>query len=134
MEAYALDVLREQHLATADIGERTRETTYATLMADLEQEGRCLVIAGGEACKFLRGNNTCAIYPTRPNACVAMQAGDKQCQQARRAEGLTVLTCAGDCPHLWLSIRYVKHRHVTEDGRRILTENGGSTTRGPPRD
>ncbi len=92
VEVYDLDVLREQHLATADISGTTRGMTYDTLMAELEQEGHCLVIAGGgEECKFLRGDNTCAIYPTRPNACVAMQAGDEQCQAARADEGLPPL-------------------------------------------
>ena len=94
VEAYELDVLREQHLATADIGEWTRDMTYETLIAALEQEGRCLVIVGGDECKFLRGDNTCAIYPTRPNVCVGLQAGDEQCQEARIAEGLPPLTCS----------------------------------------
>ena len=92
VEAYDLDVLREPHLATADIGEWTREMVYQDLMAELEQEGKCLVIAGGgEPCKFLRESNTCAVYPTRPNVCVALQPGDEQCQEAREAEGLTPL-------------------------------------------
>jgi Fe-S-cluster containining protein len=86
-----LDVLREQHLATADISDRTRGLSYDALMADLEQEGKCLVIAGGDGCKFLRGNNLCAIYPTRPNVCVAMRPGEEQCQDARRKEGLPPL-------------------------------------------
>jgi len=93
VEAYDLDVLREQHLAAAYITERTRALSYDALMADLEQDGRCLVIAGGESeCKFQRGDNTCAIYPTRPNVCVAMRPGDEQCQEARGAEGLPPLT------------------------------------------
>lgn len=91
VEVYDVDVQREPHLAAADICERTRGATYETLMANLQQDGRCLVIAGGQECKFLRGNNTCAVYPTRPNACVAMQAGDEQCQEARQREGLPPL-------------------------------------------
>jgi len=91
VEAYDLDVLREPHLAAADISEHTRDLAYNDLMAELEQDGKCLIIAGPEECKFLRGNNTCAIYPTRPNVCVAMQAGDEQCQQARDTEGLPPL-------------------------------------------
>ena len=93
VEANALDVLREPHLAAADIGEWTREMSYQTLMAELDQDGKCLVIAGGgDECKFLRGSNTCAIYPTRPNTCVAMQAGDEQCREARGEEGLPPLS------------------------------------------
>jgi Fe-S-cluster containining protein len=94
VEAYDLDVLREPHLAAADIGERTREMVYQDLMAELEQDGACLVIAGGgESCKFLRESGTCAIYATRPNVCVALQPGDDQCGQARQAEGLPPLEC-----------------------------------------
>ena len=91
VEAYDLDVLREPRLATADVGERTREMTYETLMADLEQDGRCLVIAAGEGCKFLGENNACAIYPTRPNVCVALPPGSDQCHEVREAEGLPPL-------------------------------------------
>ncbi len=88
VEAYDLDVLREPHLAAADIGEWTREMVHQELMAELEQEGKCLVIAGGEECKFLRGNSMCAIYQTRPNVCVALPPGSDQCNQAREADGL----------------------------------------------
>jgi len=91
VEVSDLDVLREPHLATADIGDWTKEMCYQTLMAELE-EGKVLVIAGGEPCKFLRkSGSSCAIYPTRPNICVAMQAGDEQCQEARQVEGLPPL-------------------------------------------
>ena len=33
-------------------------------------------------------SNLCSIYPTSPNACVGMQAGDEQCRDARAVEGL----------------------------------------------
>ena len=88
VEAYDLDLLREPHLAAADIGEWTREMSYQTLMAELEQDGKCLIIAGGQECKFLRGDNSCAIYPTRPNVCVALEPGSDQCDEVREAEGL----------------------------------------------
>ncbi len=90
VEAYALDVIREPHLATAAKPLRP-DQTYETLMADLEQEGKCLVIACGSPCKFLTETFKCAIYPTRPNVCVAMEAGDEQCQLAREAAGLEPL-------------------------------------------
>ena len=38
VEVYDLDVLRQQHLATADIGGTARDQTYETLMAELEQD------------------------------------------------------------------------------------------------
>ena len=44
---------------------------------------RVVTLACGQACPFLSEGKTCSIYPTRPNDCVAMQAGDEQCQQAR---------------------------------------------------
>ena len=91
VEVYDLDVLREPHLAAADISERTRGLAYDSLMAELEQYGRCLVIAGGGECKFIRGDNTCAIYPTRPNVCVAMKPGTEECQEARQAKRLPPL-------------------------------------------
>jgi Fe-S-cluster containining protein len=59
---------------------------------ELEQDGKCLIIAGGvHACGFLRQHNSCDISPTRPNVCVAMQAGDDQCQESRRSEGFPEL-------------------------------------------
>ena len=61
-------------------------------MEDLEQEGKCLVIVGADKpCKFLGDENQCGIYPTRPNVCVAMQAGDEQCQSARRMQHIEPL-------------------------------------------
>lgn len=89
VEAYEIDVLREPRLAAAD-------PNYASLpiaeaLEQLQDEFRCVLIAGpGRPCAFLVGNR-CRIYPTRPNVCVAMQAGDEQCQAAREAEGLPPL-------------------------------------------
>jgi len=89
VEVYDLDVCREPRLAAADVGRWTREMAMQAVMEELEQEGSCLIIAGGEtACPFLRDDKKCEIYPTRPNVCVGMQAGEEQCQQARKAEGL----------------------------------------------
>lgn len=60
-------------------------------MAALDDVGVCLLIAGPRPCQFLGPDSTCSLYFTRPNACVAMQAGDEQCQRARQAEGLPLL-------------------------------------------
>ena len=89
VEAYDLDVLREPRLATAD-GCR-QGWTPERVMADLEQDGRALTIAGSKPCPFLAADNRCGIYPTRPNVCVAMQAGDPQCRAARKAAELPPL-------------------------------------------
>lgn len=90
VEVYDIDVMREQKLAIAAII-RPKGQTYDQLMSDLEQEGRCIVIAGSKPCKFLTDSFMCAIYPTRPNVCVAMSAGSDQCQQARIDAGLEPL-------------------------------------------
>lgn len=89
VEVGELDVVREPHLATAAMPLHPNQT-HDTLMAELK-EGRCLVIAGVDPCKFLTTTFKCAIYPTRPNACVAMEAGDQQCQLARVSAGLCPL-------------------------------------------
>ncbi|WP_442505091.1 YkgJ family cysteine cluster protein [Novipirellula sp. SH528] len=92
VEVYDIDIMREPKLATADIGSWTREMVYAELMAELEQDGKCLLIAGpGKPCKMLDKENHCDIYPTRPNVCVAMRAGDEECQLARANNGLAPL-------------------------------------------
>ena len=65
---------------------------------ELGELGKCLVIACGtnRPCPFLGGDNRCTIYPTRPNVCVAMQAGDEQCQAARAEMGLPPLLPVSD--------------------------------------
>lgn len=90
VEADELDAMREPKLLQAD-------PHYALLpivdaMGKLQDEFRCLLIAAGPGrpCMFL-ADNKCSIYPTRPNVCVAMQAGDEQCQMAREDEGLPPL-------------------------------------------
>ena len=86
VEADDIDLMREPQLLYAD---RDFVANYGPdeAIEALQEEGRCLIIAGGKRCYFLE-ENQCSIYPTRPNACVAMQAGDEQCQQTRREEGL----------------------------------------------
>ena len=44
-----------------------------------------------EACDFLGEDNRCGIYATRPYVCRKLQAGDHQCQDARRRNGLEEL-------------------------------------------
>lgn len=95
VEADELDVLREPLLLTAAAGPWCASKSPDEIRAHLEQEFACLVIAGGQPCKFLGADNLCGIYPTRPNACVGMQAGDEQCQVARASVGLAPLMPAG---------------------------------------
>ena len=53
----------------------------------------------GTACPMLGEDNLCTIYPTRPNCCVACEAGSYRCQDSRRNAGLEFLANAqGELP------------------------------------
>ena len=94
VEAYDLDVMREPTLIIAEGRESDDANALRDLMFEFEEEfGRCLILACGQGkpCPFLESDNRCSIYPTRPNACVAMEAGDEQCQRARKEMGLEQL-------------------------------------------
>ena len=94
VEADDLDVLREARLISADphYTGQSPEEVVRHLRDDVEC---CVTVACGAPCPFL-GGNRCSIYPTRPNACVGLLAGDEQCQAARREEGIPPLpTCDG---------------------------------------
>ena len=94
VEAEELDMLREPRLIAADphYAGQTLEEIVRCLRDDI---GCCVIVACGAPCPFLT-DNRCAIYPTRPNACVGLLAGDEQCQAARREEGIPELpTCDG---------------------------------------
>ena len=89
VEAYDIDVIREPRLIDAD---RVRAgMSLDEVLADLEDPTRCIILTCGSPCRFLGPDNLCTIYPTRPNDCVAMQAGDEQCQLAREQTGLPPL-------------------------------------------
>ena len=83
------DVLREPRLIDAD--KHHRGMSVEDVVLGIVNEGRAIVLACGTPCGFLNSDNHCSIYPTRPNCCVGMQAGDEQCQQAREAVGLSPL-------------------------------------------
>ena len=89
VEADLLDVLREPRLLKAD--RHRSDWPLDAALRDLEDVGRSILVAGVDRCPFLGGDSRCSVYPTRPNVCVAMQAGDEQCQQARDEAGLSVL-------------------------------------------
>lgn len=90
VEADELDVLREPRIIEADphYKGKTAEQVLVELQTDF---GRAVILACSRPCPFLNADKQCAIYPTRPNACVGMQAGDEQCQDARAAQGLAPL-------------------------------------------
>ncbi len=41
-----------------------------------------------ESCPFLKTNNTCGVYNTRPDPCRRFQAGTPECDEARLRVGL----------------------------------------------
>lgn len=92
VEAEALDIMREPRLLAAepDLAGRPADEVIAEMQDDF---GRVVVLACGtdRPCPFLAADAKCSIYPTRPNECVAMRAGDEQCQRARAAAGLQPL-------------------------------------------
>jgi Fe-S-cluster containining protein len=87
VEVNELDVLREPRLTLAD--PRTSDRNPEDVIEELRDEAKCLVIAGPYKCRFR--SEQCHIYNVRPNVCVAMQAGDDECQRARRMAGLPPL-------------------------------------------
>jgi Fe-S-cluster containining protein len=89
VEAEELDVLREPKIIDADPYHRGK--TVDQVMHELQSEWKVVILACSRPCPFLGSDNHCEIYPTRPNSCVGMQAGDEQCQDARAAHGLPAL-------------------------------------------
>lgn len=90
VEADDLDVLREPRLIDADrhhAGQSVERVVHA-----IRHNWQAIHLAGGQPCGFLGQDQLCSIYPTRPNCCVAMEAGDEQCQFAREAAGLPRLS------------------------------------------
>jgi len=87
VEVEELDILREPRLIDAD--QHHRGKSVETMLAQYSQ-GLAVILAITKPCPFL-AEDQCSIYPTRPNCCVGMQAGDEQCQEAREAEGLPPL-------------------------------------------
>jgi Fe-S-cluster containining protein len=89
VQAEWIDVVREPQMKDAD---RHYQGQNIDKVLELLEDGmRVVTLACGQACPILSAEKTCSIYPTRPNDCVAMQAGDEQCQQARAETGLPPL-------------------------------------------
>lgn len=94
VEADDLDILREARLIQADRDHAGKSVPQA--LHALRQEWKSVIIAGPNPCAFLGVDKHCTIYPTRPNCCVAMEAGDEQCQEARLDAGLPPLPALED--------------------------------------
>jgi Fe-S-cluster containining protein len=86
-----VDVVREpcllQHARLYDAG----------ITAD-EWDRDYMLACPWQPCGLLGPDNHCTIYPTRPNCCVAFQAGSEQCQEARKSVGLAPLAPKGAAP------------------------------------
>ena len=59
MEAYELDVLREPRLASAHRHYAGR--ALDDVVHELEDQFKCVLIAGGKPCPFLADDNSCSI-------------------------------------------------------------------------
>jgi Fe-S-cluster containining protein len=102
IEIDELDLIREPRLIPASEPFRVPE---GMVLADGDGEPREEIVPGYGAGAMLACGPTrpcpmltpggCSIYPTRPNCCVAMQAGDEQCQMARGMAGLAPLERKG---------------------------------------
>lgn len=87
VEIEGIDLLREPRLIESD--PHWQGQNIDIVLRELQGEfGKAVIIACGRPCAFLNAENHCSIYPTRPNACVGMEAGDEQCQNARERAGL----------------------------------------------
>ena len=89
VEADDLDVLREPRLI--DVDPHHAGQSVERVVDGIRKEWKAVHLAVGYPCAFLDERQHCSIYPTRPNVCVAMEAGDEQCQEARQAAGLPPL-------------------------------------------
>ena len=89
VEGEDLDVLREPRLI--DVDRYHAGKSVDQVVREMREEMKIVLLACGRPCAFLGQDNICMIYPTRPNCCVGMEAGDEQCQEARAAEGLPPL-------------------------------------------
>lgn len=90
VEAQWIDVARELRLKEAD--QYYRDHSIAEVLELLRDEMRVVTLACGYGCPFLTEDKSCSIYPARPNVCIEMEAGDEQCQQARRSAGFPPLS------------------------------------------
>lgn len=87
IEIYHVDVVREPRLL--DVAEPMRIGVDGQIPDDPWEREYLLAAGGGSPCPFHVG--LCEIYPTRPNCCVAFEAGGWQCQLARLEAGLSPL-------------------------------------------
>jgi Fe-S-cluster containining protein len=91
VDAEYLDVVREPRLLEAD--KNWHGKSFDSSLEELRDDMKVVLLPCGtdNPCRFLASDNRCSVYPTRPNACVGMEAGDEQCQMARESMNLPPL-------------------------------------------
>ena len=84
VEVDYLDARRELRLLELQVG------PYMVTRCELEEEEKVALLACGtdNPCRCLGPENRCTMYTTRPNACVAFEAGSQKCQDARAELGI----------------------------------------------
>ena len=112
VQADWIDVVREPRLKDAD--RHYQDQKLDKVLEMLEDGMRVVTLACGQACPFLSAEKTCSIYPTRPNDCVAMQAGDEQCQQARADAGLPPLLSVEEQQQAKYRQEYIRQLRLRE--------------------
>lgn len=60
-------------------------------LADGPWEIRLFPLPFLDSCPFLDGMDRCEIYDSRPEVCRMLEAGDSQCQESRRRQGMEEL-------------------------------------------
>lgn len=86
VDAEWLDAVREPRLLDADVS-----NVRISLDVLADDDGHCIILAATKPCRFLAPDKHCDIYATRPNCCVAFEAGSEQCQEVRKERGLPPL-------------------------------------------
>lgn len=84
VEADAVDVMREPRIEI--------ERPLGKRAVSLSVLDACWILAGpGMPCVFLTPKKRCAIYPSRPQTCVAFVPASPKCQELRIEQGLKAL-------------------------------------------
>lgn len=84
VEIQHVDVVREPRLL--EVADALRAGADGRVPDDPWEREYLLAVGGALPCRFHLGR--CDIYPTRPNCCVAFEAGSVKCQMARWEAGL----------------------------------------------
>jgi Fe-S-cluster containining protein len=85
-----------------DVVREPRLLEHATLMDggfqfENDWQKQYLLAAGHSMpCPMLGADGLCTIYPTRPNCCVAFEAGGEHCQDVRQEFDKLILKACGE--------------------------------------